>query len=202
MKKLARIGPMAKKIYRLYTAELLSSLQKRGFADLRPSFLEVLFYICENPGPSIKLVGEASGLKKQTMTSHVNELERRGYVVRKTGQIDRREQTLYLTEYGEKFKLALRESMEELEQFYAREIGEVELDRIDYVLTNFFNSIVVVGFMSIFLWHTFINMGMVTGIIPIVGVPLPFMSYGGTSLLTFGICNGIITSMSNSRNIF
>ena len=65
-----------------------------------------------------------------------------------------------------------------------------------------FDSIVAVGIMSLFFWHTVINMGMVTGLLPIVGLPLPLMSYGGSSLLTFGICNGIATSLSNSRNLF
>lgn len=67
---------------------------------------------------------------------------------------------------------------------------------------RFFDSIVAIGIMSLFFWHTFINMGMVMGLMPIVGLPLPFMSYGGSSLLTFGICNGIATSLSNSRNLF
>ncbi|MDH5580792.1 MAG: rod shape-determining protein RodA [Bdellovibrionales bacterium] len=65
-----------------------------------------------------------------------------------------------------------------------------------------FESIVVIGMMSIFFWHILINMGMVTGLLPIVGLPLPFMSYGGSSLLTFGICLGLATSISNSRNLF
>ena len=65
-----------------------------------------------------------------------------------------------------------------------------------------YESIVIIGIMSIFFWHTFINMGMVTGIMPIVGLPLPMMSYGGSSLLTFGMCCGIATSISNSRNLF
>lgn len=65
-----------------------------------------------------------------------------------------------------------------------------------------FDSIVAIGLMSIFFWHTFVNMGMVMGLLPIVGLPLPFMSYGGTSLLTFGICCGIATSLSNARNLF
>ena len=69
-------------------------------------------------------------------------------------------------------------------------------------VTKLFNSIVVLGLMSIFFWHTFINMGMVTGLLPIVGLPLPYMSYGGSSLLTFSICCGIATSISNSKNIF
>ncbi len=65
-----------------------------------------------------------------------------------------------------------------------------------------FDSILAIGLMSILFWHTFINMGMVMGLLPIVGVPLPFLSYGGTSLLTFGICCGLATSLSNARNLF
>ncbi len=69
-------------------------------------------------------------------------------------------------------------------------------------VTNLFNSIVVVGIFSVFFWHTFINMGMVMGLLPIVGLPLPYMSYGGSSLLTFSIACGIATSISNSRTLF
>lgn len=47
-----------------------------------------------------------------------------------------------------------------------------------------FASLSVVGFASILLAHTFVNMGMVTGIMPVTGLPLPFLSYGGSFLLT------------------
>lgn len=69
-------------------------------------------------------------------------------------------------------------------------------------VTRFSDAIIVVGLMSIFVWHTFINMAMIMGLLPIVGLPLPLMSYGGSSLLTFGICAGMATSISNSRNFF
>ncbi len=69
-------------------------------------------------------------------------------------------------------------------------------------VARFYDGLVIIGLMSIFFWHTFINMGMVMGILPIVGLPLPLMSYGGSSLLTFGICIGLATSISNSRNLF
>jgi rod shape determining protein RodA len=65
-----------------------------------------------------------------------------------------------------------------------------------------FDSIVAIGVMALFFWHTFINMGMVMGLMPIVGLPLPMMSYGGSSLVTFGICAGMATSISNARNLF
>lgn len=69
-------------------------------------------------------------------------------------------------------------------------------------VNKIFDSIVVVGVLTIFFAHTIINMSMVSGLLPIVGVPLPLMSYGGSSLLTFGICCGVVTSISNARNLF
>lgn len=69
-------------------------------------------------------------------------------------------------------------------------------------VVSLFESIISIGLMGIFFWHTFINMAMVTGLLPIVGLPLPLMSYGGSSLLTFGIACGLATSISNSRNLF
>lgn len=137
MNKISLIGSLLKRIYRNYSSELLDSLQQRGFTDLRPSFLEVLLYVCENEGPSIKEVGRACGLKKQTMTSHLNELEKRGYVERRVNPRDKREQNIYLTEYGEKFKLNLFECIDSIEKNYTDVLGEVELDRVQHLLKNF-----------------------------------------------------------------
>ncbi len=67
---------------------------------------------------------------------------------------------------------------------------------------RFYDSVLVIGIMSIFFWHAFINMAMVSGLLPIVGIPLPLMSYGGSSMLTFGVGVGMATSISNSRNFF
>ncbi|MEI8399947.1 MAG: rod shape-determining protein RodA [Alcaligenaceae bacterium] len=47
--------------------------------------------------------------------------------------------------------------------------------------------------------YVFVNIGMVTGILPVVGVPLPFLSYGGTALLTIGIACGMLMSISKYR---
>ncbi|MER3447336.1 MAG: rod shape-determining protein RodA [Candidatus Dadabacteria bacterium] len=48
------------------------------------------------------------------------------------------------------------------------------------------------GVASMFFWHTLINVGMVTGIIPVVGVPLPLLSYGGSSALTVMMGIGMV----------
>jgi rod shape determining protein RodA len=56
------------------------------------------------------------------------------------------------------------------------------------------------GSMSMmFFVYVFVNVGMVTGVLPVVGVPLPFMSYGGTALLTLGAACGILMSISRYR---
>ncbi|HEY4066211.1 MAG TPA: rod shape-determining protein RodA [Burkholderiaceae bacterium] len=52
-------------------------------------------------------------------------------------------------------------------------------------------------------WFTyaFVNMGMVSGILPVVGVPLPFISYGGTAMVTLGLGIGILMSIAKSRRL-
>ncbi|NLZ10074.1 MAG: rod shape-determining protein RodA [Alcaligenaceae bacterium] len=52
-----------------------------------------------------------------------------------------------------------------------------------------------------FFVYVFVNIGMVTGILPVVGVPLPFMSYGGTALLTLGVACGLLMSISKHRGL-
>jgi rod shape determining protein RodA len=52
-----------------------------------------------------------------------------------------------------------------------------------------------------FFTYAFVNMGMVSGILPVVGVPLPFISYGGTAMLTLGLGLGMLMSISKSRRL-
>ncbi len=56
--------------------------------------------------------------------------------------------------------------------------------------------------MSIFLFHVFINVGMVLGLTPVIGIPLPFFSYGGSSLWGFTILLFIFLRMDAGRNRF
>jgi len=55
-----------------------------------------------------------------------------------------------------------------------------------------FGSLLVTGISAIFLLYAFVNIGMVSGILPVVGVPLPFISYGGSALLTMVTALGIV----------
>jgi rod shape determining protein RodA len=52
-----------------------------------------------------------------------------------------------------------------------------------------------------FFTYAFVNMGMVSGILPVVGIPLPFISYGGTAMVTLGLGLGILMSTSRSRRL-
>ena len=58
---------------------------------------------------------------------------------------------------------------------------------------------VATGIAGIFLFHTLENIGMTMGLLPITGVPLLFVSYGGTSMMTSFICIGIILNISSQR---
>ncbi|MDH5380340.1 MAG: FtsW/RodA/SpoVE family cell cycle protein, partial [Cyclobacteriaceae bacterium] len=53
---------------------------------------------------------------------------------------------------------------------------------------------------SIFLVHFMINIGMTMGLLPVIGIPLPFFSYGGSSLLSFTILLFIFLKMDAHRN--
>jgi rod shape determining protein RodA len=52
-----------------------------------------------------------------------------------------------------------------------------------------------------FFTYAMVNMGMVTGILPVVGIPLPFISYGGTAMVTIGLGLGILMSISRSKRL-
>lgn len=63
-------------------------------------------------------------------------------------------------------------------------------------------ALIVVGTASYMFWHVIVNMGMVIGLLPIVGVPMPLLSYGGTSLLTTMVGLGMISSVAYRRYLF
>ncbi|MDR0458026.1 MAG: FtsW/RodA/SpoVE family cell cycle protein, partial [Burkholderiaceae bacterium] len=52
-----------------------------------------------------------------------------------------------------------------------------------------------------FFAYAFVNMGMVSGILPVVGVPLPFISYGGTAMVTLGLAIGMLLGISKMRRL-
>ena len=53
------------------------------------------------------------------------------------------------------------------------------------------------GISATFFYYVFVNVGMVSGILPVVGVPLPLMSYGGTSMVTLMVGLGMLMSIAN-----
>ncbi len=65
-----------------------------------------------------------------------------------------------------------------------------------------FGTILAVGISSMIFWQVFINVGMAMGLMPIVGVPLPFISYGGSSIVAMMICIGLLMNVSMRRFMF
>ena len=64
-----------------------------------------------------------------------------------------------------------------------------------------FSRLLAGAVTMIFFTYAFVNMGMVSGILPVVGVPLPFISYGGTAMVTLGLALGILMSISSSKRL-
>ncbi|SDD10956.1 cell elongation-specific peptidoglycan biosynthesis regulator RodA [Cupriavidus sp. YR651] len=73
-----------------------------------------------------------------------------------------------------------------------------------YIAANaptLFSRLLAGAITLIFFTYAFVNMGMVSGILPVVGVPLPLLSYGGTALVTLGMGIGILMSISRQKRL-
>jgi len=64
-----------------------------------------------------------------------------------------------------------------------------------------FSRLLAGAVTMIFFTYAFVNMGMVSGILPVVGVPLPFISYGGTAMVTLGLAVGILMSIAKAKRL-
>lgn len=62
-----------------------------------------------------------------------------------------------------------------------------------------FGMLILVGFVTLLAFHAVINLGMVVGLVPIMGIPLPLLSYGGSSLLMTFICVGLVANVYQQR---
>jgi len=64
-----------------------------------------------------------------------------------------------------------------------------------------FTRLLAGALTMIFFTYAFVNMGMVSGILPVVGVPLPFISYGGTAMVTLGLAIGMLMSIAKAKRL-
>ena len=64
-----------------------------------------------------------------------------------------------------------------------------------------FSRLLAGAVTMIFFTYAFVNMGMVSGILPVVGVPLPFISYGGTAMVTLGLAVGMLMSIAKAKRL-
>ena len=80
----------------------------------------------------------------------------------------------------------------------------IRLLRIAKNARDDFSSFMVIGVTGMIFFHFVENIGMTIGLMPIKGVPLPFVSYGGSSLITSGIAIAIALNVSarKSKNVF
>ena len=64
-----------------------------------------------------------------------------------------------------------------------------------------FSRLLAGALTMIYFTYAFVNMGMVSGILPVVGVPLPFISYGGTAMVTLGLAIGMLMSIAKAKRL-
>ncbi len=75
----------------------------------------------------------------------------------------------------------------------------IRILRTASVAKDEFLSLLIIGILSVYFIHLLINIGMVLGIMPVIGIPLPFVSYGGSSLLVNVFMLGIIANIYRTR---
>ena len=65
-----------------------------------------------------------------------------------------------------------------------------------------FGAMLAIGVVGILFWPAVLNIGMVLGLLPVIGVPLPLFSYGGSALVTSLIAVGLLMNVSMRRYVF
>ncbi len=71
--------------------------------------------------------------------------------------------------------------------------------RIASTTDDFFGTLICIGFVALFAFQVFENMGMTMGMMPITGIPLPFMSYGGSAMIAYWASIGLIAGIAYRR---
>ena len=71
---------------------------------------------------------------------------------------------------------------------------------IGFIVKNRFYSQVAIGLAFMFTFHVFINIGMTVGVMPVTGLPLPFLSYGGSALMANLIAVGLLLHIYANRH--
>ena len=73
--------------------------------------------------------------------------------------------------------------------------------RLSFRVQHRFGRLVCAGISGMLFLYVFVNVAMVTGLVPVVGVPLPLISYGGTAMLTVFIALGLVNAMALSNDV-
>ncbi len=77
----------------------------------------------------------------------------------------------------------------------------IHMLRLAYYTRDKFGSLMIIGVMAMFLFHVFENIGMCIGVMPITGIPLPFMSYGGSNMVTNMAGIGLVLNVTKNRSL-
>jgi len=71
----------------------------------------------------------------------------------------------------------------------------MRIARVSFMAGDVFGRLLATGVLSMLMFEVFVNIGMNVGLMPVTGIPLPLLSYGGSSLITTLACLGILQSI-------
>ena len=79
-------------------------------------------------------------------------------------------------------------------------VSDMRIWRIATLSRDLFGTYICAGVFTMLLWQVFQNVGMTLGIMPVTGLPMPFISYGGSSLVSVFILTGLIFNVAMRRS--
>src|SRR5918994_776323 len=129
------VGRLLLRAQRIFDSELNARLRERGYPDVRLAH-SALFAHVDPEGTRSSELAERAGMTKQGMGQLVADLEKKGYVERVEDPADRRAKLVRLTKKGRHHVREAREIIGEIEETYARRLGEGRLETLRAILKD------------------------------------------------------------------
>src|SRR5262245_24616733 len=123
------IGLLLRLVYQHYAQDIDAALREAGFDDIRPAAANVFPFVPPE-GITVSGLAELAGVRKQTMTQAVDQLERTGYVERRPNPNDRRSRLVFLTERGASVPPVTHAAAARVEERWAELTGADEVETL------------------------------------------------------------------------
>jgi DNA-binding MarR family transcriptional regulator len=118
----------------LWDSLLMQQFKSNGILDMKPSFGSVFIPLFDQDGISAKEISLFSKLTKQTLSAYINNLEKLGYIQRRTNKLDKRSENIYLTVKGKKLQKIANEAVINVNTIFSSKISRAEMNNLRIIL--------------------------------------------------------------------